>query len=122
MYMCTRTRLLVFDDLLNWPDCAYVLDGSSQSPTVKCQHNMTTSLQCTHMHPIKSWQFVCKPITSSFVRPLAPAPPIILCVTVHINIYYFSTYSLRPRISVVLAFRETTLTKYILKNIIIYDI
>ena len=32
-----------------------------------------------------------------------------------------NTYSLRPRISVVLAFRETTLTKYILKNIIIYD-
>ena len=31
------------------------------------------------------------------------------------------SYSLRPRISVVLVSRETTLTKYILKNIIIYD-
>ena len=33
----------------------------------------------------------------------------------------FLIYSLRPRIYVVLASRETTLTKYILKNIIIYD-
>ena len=31
------------------------------------------------------------------------------------------TYSLRPKISVVFAFREITLTKYIVKNINIYN-
>jgi len=84
-HIYTRTRPLVFDD----PDCAYVLDGSCVSIAAclssvnSCRtesiYYMTTSLQCTHYaSDLKSWQFVCKPITSSFVRPLASSRPIII--------------------------------------------